>query len=85
MFGFLICRKFLKGPKAETSGKKLEFVVVGAGLSGLLSAYLLLEIGHKVTNRTQITNKQKQVGPYITNRTGNKTETNRTPSNKQNN
>ena len=53
MFEFLICRKFLKGPKAETSGKKLEFVVVGAGLSGLLSAYLLLEIGHKVTNRTQ--------------------------------
>ena len=37
---------FLDGP--ENGGEKQKFGIVGAGAAGLLSAYLLLKVGHSV-------------------------------------
>ena len=40
--------KYLQGPLAEHYGKQENWVVVGAGIAGLMSASMLLRIGHKV-------------------------------------
>ena len=43
-------RKFLNGPWSEKKKSKEEhFVIVGGGIGGLTSAFLLLQVGHKVT------------------------------------
>ena len=40
--------KFLKGPNAKQKMKQEHWLIVGGGISGLMSAYMLLRIGHKV-------------------------------------
>jgi len=42
-------QKYIMGPSSEMKGKEMEVVIVGGGISGLTSAYLLLNAGHKVT------------------------------------
>jgi len=42
-------QKYIIGPFSEMKGKEMEVVIVGGGISGLTSAYLLLNAGHKVT------------------------------------
>jgi len=49
---FMRPKHFLKGPLAKSKKNKMKekhFVIVGAGMAGLTSAYLLLKMGHKVT------------------------------------
>ena len=41
--------KYLQGPLADHYGKQENWVVVGAGMAGLISASMLLRIGHNVT------------------------------------
>ena len=40
--------KYLQGPLADHYGKQEHWVVVGAGMAGLMSASMLLRIGHNV-------------------------------------
>ena len=49
---FMRPKHFLKGPLAKFKKNKMRekhFVIVGAGMAGLTSAYLLLILGHKVS------------------------------------
>jgi len=39
---------YILGPKSKMKSKQLKVVIVGAGMSGLLSAYLLRKAGHEV-------------------------------------
>ena len=48
--------KFLKGPVAKHKIKQEHWLIVGGGISGLMSAYMLLRIGHKVfSSNTMLT------------------------------
>lgn len=40
--------RYLEGPNTNRDGSEKHFVVIGAGIAGLVSAYLTLEAGHKV-------------------------------------
>ena len=41
-------KMFLEGPKAVKKSEEKHFLIVGGGIAGLTSAYLLLQLGHKV-------------------------------------
>merc|ERR1712142_21587 len=42
-------KRYLEGPEAKVKTKQKHFIIVGGGIAGLTSAYLLLQAGHKVT------------------------------------
>ena len=41
-------KRYLEGPEAKVKTKQKHFIIVGGGIAGLTSAYLLLQAGHKV-------------------------------------
>ena len=48
---FLRPKNYLEGPLAtRTKTKQKHFIIVGGGMAGLTSAFLLLQVGHKVCN-----------------------------------
>lgn len=40
---------YILGPRSQMMGDEMDVVIVGGGMSGLTSAHLLLNVGHKVT------------------------------------
>ena len=46
-------KDYLSGPSSnvDNSVPQKHFVIIGAGIAGLSSAYMLLDVGHKVRNK----------------------------------
>ena len=46
--------RYLGGPHGILKQEQRHFAIVGAGISGLTMALLLLKLGHQVTTRLQL-------------------------------